>query len=212
MLKICTDTYKIIDKNIPLLTIHLGGKPCERLEGAGWLVGRGGSWMGGGLRGSLGSGATRTWPPPWPLLGLPPPVAQRGENRVRPEAQTPHPGPGAEGVGGGPHLVGLGLAVLRVVLLVCLCLSVLLCLLGLLVLLLIIHSLFFLRAGGERTALPLASPTRGGGLLPLLPSWPLVQAWAGPASTTPTETNQLTAALHFHHCLITSNLPPPPHF
>lgn len=39
MLKICTDTYKIIDKNIPLLTIRLGGKPCERLGGAGWLAG-----------------------------------------------------------------------------------------------------------------------------------------------------------------------------
>jgi len=39
VLKICTDTYKIIDKNIPLLTIRLGGKPCERLGGAGWLAG-----------------------------------------------------------------------------------------------------------------------------------------------------------------------------
>jgi len=41
VLKICTDTYKIIDKNIPLLTIRLGGKPCERLggEGAGWVGG-----------------------------------------------------------------------------------------------------------------------------------------------------------------------------
>lgn len=44
----------------------------------------------------------------------------------------------------GAHLVGLGLSVLRVVLLVGLCLGVLLCLLGLLVLLLVIHSLFFL--------------------------------------------------------------------
>lgn len=47
--------------------------------------------MGGGLRGSLGSGATRTWPPPWPLLGLPPPAVQREQNRVRPALQTPHP-------------------------------------------------------------------------------------------------------------------------
>lgn len=40
VLKICTDTYKIIDKNIPLLTIRLGGKPCERLgRGSGWLAG-----------------------------------------------------------------------------------------------------------------------------------------------------------------------------
>ena len=33
MLKICTDTYKIIDKNIPLLSIRLGesGQPHRRL-------------------------------------------------------------------------------------------------------------------------------------------------------------------------------------
>lgn len=42
------------------------------------------------------------------------------------------------------HLVGLGVSVLRVVLLVRLCLSVLLRLLGLLVLLLIVHRLLFL--------------------------------------------------------------------
>lgn len=218
MLKICTDTYKIIDKNIPLLTIHLGGKPCERLEG-GWLVGRGGSWLGGGwgLRGSLGSGATRTWPPPWPLLGLPPPAEQREQNRVRPESHTPGPlgwvgGCRWRGGWGGPRLVGLGLAVLRVVLLVCLCLGVLLCLLGLLVLLLIIHSLFFLQGGGGRTVFPPASwwttvPLGTEGLLPLLPSWPLVQAWAGPVSTTRIEKNQLR---HLHGCLITNNFPLPP--
>lgn len=85
MLKICTDTYKIIDKNIPLLTIRLGGKPCERLGGAGWLAG--GSRVGGedcrGGRGSLGSGATRTWPLPWPPRGLPPPVGQSRQNGVK---------------------------------------------------------------------------------------------------------------------------------
>lgn len=39
---------------------------------AGWLgvQGKGGVCRGGG---SLGSGATRTWPPPWPPRGLPPP-------------------------------------------------------------------------------------------------------------------------------------------
>lgn len=82
MLKICTDTYKIIDKNIPLLTIRLGGKPCERdLEG-GWGGTGWGSFLGGvggegavedGGGESLGSGATRTWPPPWPPRELPPP-------------------------------------------------------------------------------------------------------------------------------------------
>lgn len=42
---------------------------------AGWLgvQGKGGVCRGGG---SLGSGATRTWPPPWPPRGLPPPVGQ----------------------------------------------------------------------------------------------------------------------------------------
>lgn len=121
----------------------------------GW-AGRGGGDRRG--RGSLGSGATRTWPPPWPLLGLPPPGTR--EDRAGSDRQMPHPGfkpRRQEGRGGGgfPHLVGLGLAVLRVVLLVCLCLGVLLCLLGLLVLLLIVHSLFFLR--GDRTPLPSAS-------------------------------------------------------
>lgn len=48
------------------------------------------------------------------------------------------------------HLVGLGLSVLRVVFLVCLCLCVLLRLLGLLVLLLIVHSLFFLQRPRDR--------------------------------------------------------------
>lgn len=144
----------------------------------------GGSWMGGGLRGSLGSGATRTWPPPWPLLGLPPPA---GQNRVRAESPTPHPLIETLRLGG-PRLIGLGLAVLRVVLLVCLCLGVLLCLLGLLVLLLIVHSLFFLRGGREQCCRLLRggkqSRSGQGGLLPLLPSWPLVQAWAGPVSMT----------------------------
>lgn len=109
--------------------------------------------MGRGLRGSLGSGATRTWPPPWPLLGLPPPA---GQNRVRAESPTPHPLFETRRLGD-PRLVGLGLAVLRVVLLVCLCLGVLLCLLGLLVLLLVVHSLFFLQGGKEKTALAGAS-------------------------------------------------------
>lgn len=40
-------------------------------------------------RGSLGSGATRTWPPPWPLLGLPPPVGQR--SRTGSDRQKPRP-------------------------------------------------------------------------------------------------------------------------
>lgn len=97
-------------------------------------------------------------------------LGQRGQSRVRlldapPRLQTIPSG----GKGGVPHLVGLGLAVLRVVLLVCLCLSVLLCLLGLLVLLLIVHRLFFL--WGDRTPLPSASWRRavtlwmGGGSL-----------------------------------------------
>jgi len=50
VLKICTDTYKIIDKNIPLLTIRLGRKPCERLGGFGGEGGRGewgAGWLGG---------------------------------------------------------------------------------------------------------------------------------------------------------------------
>lgn len=55
MLKICTDTYKIIDKNIPLLTIHLGGKPCERLEGG--LVG----WPGGFVVGWGGGDCEEAW-------------------------------------------------------------------------------------------------------------------------------------------------------
>lgn len=131
------------------------------------LVGWPGEFMGGWGggrdcrgRGSLGSGATRTWPPPWPLLGLPPPVGQRGQNRVRPsEAPPTVQNPPSGGKGGVPHLVGLGLAVLRVVLLVCLCLGILLCLLGLLVLLLIVHSLFFLQGGGEEHR---RHPRRGG--------------------------------------------------
>lgn len=87
MLKICTDTYKIIDKNIPLLTIHLGGKPCERLEGAGWLAG-GGSRVGG-------AGGTVEGEEAWAvvLLGLGLllglfwgclHLGQRGQSRVRP--------------------------------------------------------------------------------------------------------------------------------
>lgn len=148
MLKICTDTYKIIDKNIPLLTIHLGGKPCERLEGAGWLA--------GGVRGWVGD-REEAWAVVllglglllglfWGCLHL-----RNGGNRTGSDLRHKHPTfcskPAAWG---GPRLVGLGLAVLRVVLLVCLCLGVFLCLLGLLVLLLIVHSLFFLRGGGEQ--------------------------------------------------------------
>lgn len=80
------------------------------------LVGWPGEFMGGWGggrdcrgRGSLGSGATRTWPPPWPLLGLPPPVGQRGQNRVRlseapPTVQNPPSG------GGGGSLTSLVLA------------------------------------------------------------------------------------------------------
>jgi len=86
VLKICTDTYKIIDKNIPLLTIRLGGEPCERGGGlAGWLGVQEGARGGGGIveeeaRGA--SGATRTWPPPWPPRGRPPPVGQSGKVKV----------------------------------------------------------------------------------------------------------------------------------
>lgn len=95
MLKICTDTYKIIDKNIPLLTIRLGGKPCERLggRGAGWLAGgraglgvcgcgRAVGLVGGsrGGRGSLGSGATRPWLLPWPPRWLPPPAEEKSRS------------------------------------------------------------------------------------------------------------------------------------
>lgn len=75
------------------------------------LVGWPGEFMGGWGggrdcrgRGSLGSGATRTWPPPWPLLGLPPPVGQRGQNRVRPSRSPAHgstPAVWREGGGGG---------------------------------------------------------------------------------------------------------------
>lgn len=82
VLKICTDTYKIIDKNIPLLTIRLGGKPCERLGGAGWLAGWGVGVRGCRGGGSLGSGATRTWPPPWPPQELPPPARQERQQSV----------------------------------------------------------------------------------------------------------------------------------
>lgn len=50
VLKICTDTYKIIDKNIPLLTIRLGGKPCETWGGQGGPAGWLGVWGGGPSR------------------------------------------------------------------------------------------------------------------------------------------------------------------
>lgn len=56
--------------------------------------------------------------------------------------------------------------------------------------------------GGEQ------SHSGQGDLLPLLPSWPLVQAWAGPVSTTTTEKNQATATL-VHRCRIASNFPSP---
>lgn len=46
----------------------------------------------------------------------------------------------------------------------------------------------------------------GGGLLPLLLSWPLVQAWAGPVSMTTTEKNQASTACP-HCCVITGNFP-----
>ena len=70
VLKICTDTYKIIDKNIPLLTIRLGGKPRERLRrGAGWAEGGEGlEGLGLGRGEGRGSVATQAWP----LLSLPP--------------------------------------------------------------------------------------------------------------------------------------------
>lgn len=67
VLKICTDTYKIIDKNIPLLTIRLGGKPCERLErgdsrGKGCRGGTLGQWCYSVLASSLASsGASSTY-------------------------------------------------------------------------------------------------------------------------------------------------------
>lgn len=169
VLKICTDTYKIIDKNIPLLTIRLEGKPCERLGGGrGEKGGRAAGWLSVGLRweteterggrrgGSLGSGATRTWPPPWPPRGQPPPGGRRQEdecwehsyreqNKVRisshPPASLPSLSPSHPTI----YLVGLGLSILRVVLLVGLSLGVLLRLLGLLVLFLVVHSLFFLQ-------------------------------------------------------------------
>ena len=50
---------------------------------AGWLGGvQGGrDCRGGG--GSLGSGATRTLPPPWPPRGLPPPVGQSRRARSK---------------------------------------------------------------------------------------------------------------------------------
>lgn len=54
---------------------------------AGW--GFTGRWGGGncrGGRGSLGSGATRTWPPPWPPRGLPPPAGRSRQNGVKPSS------------------------------------------------------------------------------------------------------------------------------
>lgn len=168
--------------------------------------------MGGGLRGSLGSGATRTWPPPWPLLGLPPPAVQREQNRVRPALQTPHPLFKTRHLGGGggessphwswPRRSQSGSPRLP----------------------LPQHfplpswfscppsyrSQPFLSAGGENSVAARCvvenSHTRGRGLLPLLPSWPLVQAWAGPVSMTTIGKNQASATL-IHHCLITSNFP-----
>lgn len=68
----------------------------------------------------------------------------------------------------------------------------------------------FLSAGGENSVAARCvvenSHTRGRGLLPLLPSWPLVQAWAGPVSMTTIGKNQASATL-IHHSLITSNFP-----
>lgn len=207
VLKICTDTYKIIDKNIPLLTIRLGGKPCERdLEG-GWGGTGWGSFFGwsGGERAvedgggeSLGSGATRTWPPPWPPRELPPPKGWSRKAEVKTLLVFGEivklPGLSKKAKGRGvpllTHLVGLGLAVLRVVFLVRLCLGVLLRLLGLLVLLLVVHSLFFLfrfrhkqwACWASTNALPPPSNTTSFSLSPSPPSSPLVPAWAGPVS------------------------------
>lgn len=48
---------------------------------AGWLGGSGGRDCRGG--GSLGSGATRTWPPPWPPRGLPPPAGRSTQAKVK---------------------------------------------------------------------------------------------------------------------------------
>lgn len=145
--------------------------------------------MGGGLRGSLGSGATRTWPPPWPLLGLPPPAVQREQNRVRPESQTPHPLFKTRRLGGSsPHWSWprhsqsgsprLPLPRRSPLPSWSSCPPS-------------YHSQPFLSAGGESSVAVCFvvenSHTRGRGPLPLLPSWPLVQAWAGPVSTTTIE-------------------------
>lgn len=168
--------------------------------------------MGGRLRGSLGSGATRTWPPPWPLLGLPLPAAHKGTKRVIPRSQTPHP------LFKIHHLV--------VVAVVGGCSS---------------PRWSWPRrsqSGSPRLPLPQHSPlpswsscppsyrsqpflsvgtensiaicfmvenshTWGWGLLPLLPSWLLVQAWAGPVSMTTIDKNQAGATL-IQHCLISS--------
>lgn len=162
MLKICTDTYKIIDKNIPLLTIRLGGKPCERLGGGGV-----GGWLAGGSRAGGVGGIVEEDEEAWAvvLLGLGLLLGLLGGSlHLRDEADRTGSNlrPYVDHVASSPkqptspavtnflsrrstHLVGLGLSVLRVVFLVCLCLCVLLRLLGLLVLLLVVHSLFFLQ-------------------------------------------------------------------
>lgn len=139
VLKICTDTYKIIDKNIHLLTIRLGGKPCERL-------GEEKSWFEGGVGGSEG-GRCGQWcysdlASSWGSSGAASTCGREQTQETNEEAPVASTSPGKRGRG--RHLVGFGLSVLRVVLLVGLCLGVLLRLLGLLVLLLVVHSLFFL--------------------------------------------------------------------
>lgn len=160
MLKICTDTYKIIDKNIPLLTIRLGGKPCERLGGAGWLA-EGSGWVwGGGIIEEEEETEEEAWAVVLLGLGLllgllggclhlwdeAESQGQKVEKLER--GRQPQPLAPRRLCGSGcTHLVGLGLSVLRVVFLVCLCLCILLRLLGLLVLLLVVHSLFFLQEG-----------------------------------------------------------------
>lgn len=119
---------------------------------------------------------------------------------------------GADEAGGGSetrsHLVGLGLSVLRVVFLVCLCLDVLLRLLGLLVFLLVIHSLFFLQ-GRQKKGLNIQCSCHGGmqgpprvWLLPLLPSWPFVLAWAGSVSVRRKQQEGIKEVLYLNKILL----------
>lgn len=207
MLKICTDTYKIIDKNIPLLTIHLGGKPCERLEGAGWLA--------GGFRGWVGD-CEEAWAVV--LLGLGLLLGLfwgclhlryiREQKRVRPESQTPRSPFKSRHLKGSsprwswPRRSQSGSPRLP----------------------LPQHSPLpswsscppsyrsqpFLSVGREDSVAACCvvenSHTWGRARLPLLPSWLLVQAWAGPVSMTIIDRNHTSVTL-IQHCLIMSTFP-----